>query len=194
MAPQPGNPDDGPPGDDPLASLRAQLEQLTPQLLAWSCVRLHGRPRADAEDLTQDVLCRALLRLPAYDGDNLAAWVFAIAKRVMLEHLRRRRRTGRIAIADGHSSMMQRMDEVSAAMTTLTRKVSRGEEVQQVLALCEGLDEVDRQLVLLCGMEGCTCKDAAVQVGLNEEATQKRWYRLRKKLHGAVSWLRAEET
>jgi RNA polymerase sigma factor (sigma-70 family) len=183
---------DDPTSSERLERLRSELEAMTPQLLAWSCVRLQGRPRADAEDLTQEVLCRALLRLDRFEGDNLAAWVFGVAKRVMLEHLRHRRKSARVAIAQGHSSMMNRMDEVSAAMTTLTRKVSRGEEIEQVLKLCGELDEVERTLALLCGMEGLTCKEAAVQIGMNEEATQKRWYRLRKRLQGAAAWLRED--
>lgn len=178
-----------PPAKPDPADLREQLEALTPSLLAWSHMRLLGRPAADAEDLTQETLCRAVLRLDSFTGGNLGAWVFAIAKNVLLEHLRRRRRAERVRTAQGRSSAYDALGEVAAAMTTLTRRVAKRDDLQSLLQLVRDLEPVERDLAILCGMEGQTCRVAAVQLGMSEEATTKRWQRLRQKLAARAPWL-----
>ncbi|MBL8756291.1 MAG: sigma-70 family RNA polymerase sigma factor [Planctomycetes bacterium] len=175
-----------PDADDP----RTQLERMTPALLAWAHMRLPGRPTADAEDLTQEILCRAVTRLETFTGGNLAAWVFTIGKHVLLEHLRRQRKIGRTRHADGHSSAYDAMAEVAAQMTTLTRRVAKNDDLRGLLHLLDELDQVDRDLAILCGMEGQTCGAAAIQLGMTEDAVSKRWQRLRQKLAARAAWLR----
>lgn len=171
------------------SQVRAQLEALTPSLLAWCHVRLLGRPAADAEDLTQEILCRAVGQLTKFTGGNLGAWVFTIGKNVLLEHLRRRRRTERVRTADGHSSAYDAMGQVAAEMTTLTRRVAQRDDLQALLEMVRALDPKERDLAVLCGMEGQTCGAAAIQLGLSEDAATKRWQRLRKQLAARAPWL-----
>lgn len=73
-----------------------------PSALAW-LREAYGQPigaylrrivgdRADAEDLVQDFLLQALRAGPRYDPDRpLAPWLYAIAHRMAIDHLRRRR-------------------------------------------------------------------------------------------------------
>lgn len=175
--------------DDRDTDWREQLESMTPVLLAWSHTRLRGRPQADAEDLTQEILVRAIERIDAFAGGDLSAWVFAIGKLVLLEHHRRSRRASRIKLPEGNTEAHGALDEVAAAMTTLTRKVAKREDVQNLLRLVDGLDEQDRTLALLCGMEGQTSGAAAVQIGISEEAARKRWQRLRGRLRETAAWI-----
>jgi RNA polymerase sigma-70 factor (ECF subfamily) len=52
-----------------------------------------GRSRCDAEDLAQQTFLRAYSDLDTYRGDGpFAAWLFAIARRTCLNHLRGERR------------------------------------------------------------------------------------------------------
>jgi RNA polymerase sigma factor (sigma-70 family) len=168
---------------------RTRLEVLTPRLLGWAHLHLHGRPSVDAEDLVQDILCRAITLVDRYRGDSFAAWVFAIGKHVLLEHLRRRRRGARIQLSEGHSSHYERLGQVAADMTTLTRAIGRRDDSRRLHELLATLDPDDRQLALLCGMEGASSRTAAVQLGIGEEAAQKRWQRLRARLRDAAPWL-----
>ncbi|MCA8975491.1 MAG: sigma-70 family RNA polymerase sigma factor [Planctomycetes bacterium] len=174
----------GPPED-----WHAQLERLTPNLIAWTHVRLRGRTLADVEDLTQEILCRAVTRIDSYKGGDLAHWLFAIAKFVLLESLRRQRRDARVRLPQGHSSVYSALGQVAADMTTLTRKVARRDDLQHMLAMLDALDEVDREIATLCGMEGQTCRAVAARVGLGEEAVTKRWQRLRAKLKSTATWM-----
>jgi RNA polymerase sigma factor (sigma-70 family) len=160
----------------------AQLEAIAPRLLGWAHLRLRGRSQADAEDLAQEVLCRAVARIERFREGDLAAWVFRIAHNVLLESLRRSRRNGRTVLSSGDSSSPVRFDERSARITTLTRKVAQRDDVLALLAFAKDLDEQDHKLVLLCGLEGLPTSEAALRIGLGEEATAKRWYRLRGKL------------
>jgi len=170
------------PREEPKPGQLEQLEDLAPRLYGWACLRLRGQPRANAEDLVQEVLCRALSALPRFRGGDLGGWTFQIARNVLLESLRTRRRQGRVQLPEGHSSRFRALDAVPASVTTLTRRVARNEEVQVLLRLVEDLDPVDRRLVELCGLEGQTSVAAAAVLGLGPEASAKRWYRLRQRL------------
>lgn len=174
---------------DGTTDWREQLELMAPILLAWASVRLRGQPNADAEDLAQEVLCRAMLRIDTFHGGNFHGWVFTIGKHVLLEFLRRRHRGGRIRVSGGDTAAEAALAQVAARMTTLTRKISKREDVQNLLRVLGELDEPDRKLAVLCGMEGQTCGAAAVQLGVSEEAAAKRWQRLRARLREAAAWL-----
>ena len=158
------------------------LEELTPRLHAWAHLRLRSEPAAAREDFVQEVLLRAVAGRERFQGGNPAAWVFQIAKHVLLELLRARRRHGRVQRADGHTSRIGALHEMAEQITSLSQRVARSDDFRHLMASIGGLDEIDQRLVLLCGLEGETTKLAAVQVGLGEEACAKRWYRLRQRL------------
>lgn len=160
----------------------AVLEDLAPRLHAWTHLRLRGADAATKEDFVQEVLYRAVANQARFTGGNAAAWVFQIAKHVLFESLRRRRREGRVQQVDGHSSRFAALHEIPASVTNISRRVARSDDFRQLMDSVADLDDVDRRLVVLCGLEGESVKTAAVQVGLGDEACAKRWYRLRQRL------------
>lgn len=160
----------------------AALEELAPRLQAWTQLRLRSEPAAAKEDFVQEVLCRAVANRARFHGGDVRAWVFQIAKHVLLESLRRRRREGRIQAVGGHTSRFAALHEVPAEITSLTQRIARRDDCQHLLAAVADLDATDQRLVLLCGLEGESVRAAALQVGLAEEACAKRWYRLRQRL------------
>ncbi|MCA8954181.1 MAG: sigma-70 family RNA polymerase sigma factor [Planctomycetes bacterium] len=170
--------------------LRAALEEIAPRLFAWAHCRLYGRAAQEADDVVQETLCRALDRLDRFRGGSLAAWLFTIANNVVLEFLRRSRRRPQL-LAPASESRDSPLANVVARATTLTRAVARRDDVRALLELAESFDETDRRILLLCGLEDLPAREAAIQLGSNEEAVQKRWYRLRQRLR-FVPWIRAE--
>src|SRR5262245_58971360 len=52
--------------------------------------------RADADDLTQEAMARALERAEQATGPDPTGWVFAIAARLCLDHLRREKTRRRL--------------------------------------------------------------------------------------------------
>jgi len=160
----------------------ATLEELAPRLHAWTHLRLRGEDAATKEDFVQEVLYRAVANHARFTGGNATAWVFQIAKHVLFESLRRRRREGRVQAVDGHTSRFAALHEMPASVTNISRRVARSDDFRQLMLSVADLDDVDQRLVVLCGLEGESVKTAAVQIGLGDEACAKRWYRLRQRL------------
>ncbi|MCA8975746.1 MAG: sigma-70 family RNA polymerase sigma factor [Planctomycetes bacterium] len=181
------------PTDDqgtPDVDLQARLTELTPRLYGWVHLRLSGRLGDEVDDVVQETLFRALGRLDRFHGGSLAAWVFQIANNVVLEMLRKARRKPRQFAASGAVSGLPESDIIAQA-TTLTRAVARRDDVRAVLELAAGFEESDRRVLMLCGLQGLPAREAGLALGMSAEATQKRWYRLRQKLH-SVPWIAAE--
>jgi RNA polymerase sigma-70 factor (ECF subfamily) len=65
---------------EPQASLdfSAIYERWFDEVSRW--IRAMGGPEADREDLVQDVFLIVHRRLPDFDGDNLAGWLYQIAR------------------------------------------------------------------------------------------------------------------
>lgn len=78
-------------GDNPSASLLATIERCRKRL--WGlCYRMTGS-RAEADDLCQEAIARAIEREPALaDRRSIEGWLFRIATTTCLDHLRRTRR------------------------------------------------------------------------------------------------------
>ena len=74
----------------PTVSLRAQMIALLPELRGFA--RFLVRDRAEADDLVQDAVVRALAALDQFQpGTNLKSWLFTILRNVFFEQARRRR-------------------------------------------------------------------------------------------------------
>ena len=73
-------------------AFRLLYEQHVPALLGFA-VQATGRDRAWAEDIVQETLLRAWRhRADLYsDGDSVRSWLFTVARRILIDHLRRRR-------------------------------------------------------------------------------------------------------
>lgn len=79
-------------GDD--VALEALVRATQP--MVWRTCTLLGSPGAE-EDLVQDTYLRALRALRSYRGDApVQAWLFAIARNVCADHVRRRTRRARL--------------------------------------------------------------------------------------------------
>src|SRR5450432_3258613 len=58
---------------------RAIYERWFDEVSRW--IRAMGGPEADREDLVQDVFVVVHRRLPDFDGENVAGWLYQIARR-----------------------------------------------------------------------------------------------------------------
>lgn len=185
-----------PPPDEPLTALlarRAQrgelesfnalCERVLPALYGWAQLRVgRGLRRAlEPEDLVHEVWARALARFEEYDPSRpFRAWLFGIARNVLLETLRSAQKSG-----DGGAdpSVARRaLEQTPDAVTSFTRRLARDEALAHFLARVRELGEDEQTLVRMCGLEGATIKEAALRLGIGEEAAKKRWQRLRAEL------------
>jgi len=100
-----------------FAALAARHQVAIVHYAAWLLGR-GGRSRCDADDLAQQTFLRAFAEIGAYRaGGPFAAWLFAIARRTCLNHLRgeRRRAARQAAVRRDEVDPAPRPDEAAAA-------------------------------------------------------------------------------
>ena len=181
-------------GEKALAELfmveRARLQRMI-------SLRLDRRlaQRVDASDILQEGYVDASKRLEEYTANptmpffvwlrflmtqRLAAvhrWHFSVQKRDPRREQMEptpdpARDTGFIAM------------ELSASLTSPSRAASRSEMAEQIQHLLDGMDPVDREILILRHFEELTNNEAASELGLTKGATSKRYIRALAKLKG----------
>lgn len=159
---------------------------LAPALLAWASLRLGPalRRRVTPEDLAQEVWLRAVEIFESFDpaATSFRAWLFAVGKRVLLEVQRRALRHRGEHGADGSSTRLLALQDVPLEITSLTRRVSRDEQVQRFVARLDELGDRDRMTAIYCGLEAMPIGEAAERLGEAYDTTAKRWQRLRARM------------
>ncbi len=174
---------------------RAHFEELyartAPALYAWAVLRTPAG--VDPGDLLGEVWLRAVERLRTHDGENheFRAWIFGIAKNVLLQLLRARRndRTQRRAGHGGSGLSTNGLDQVPESVSSISQKLAREDSIRLFLEYAQRLDGTDRDLLVHCGIEGSSCNEAATRIGVGGEAAAKRWQRLRAELR-EKHWVR----
>lgn len=171
---------------------RAKFEELytrtAPALYAWASLR--ARPGVDVGDVVGEVWLRAYDRLRTHDGENheFRAWIFGIAKNVMLQEWRTRL-NARVVAENASDESTGRLCELPDSVTSVRETLARDDSIRRFVEYARGLDPVRRDLLLLCGLEGLPCTEAAVRLGIGAEAATKAWQRLRADLRERA-WVR----
>lgn len=149
-------------------------------------LRLTGN-RADAEDLAQDALLRAVRALPGFRGDSqLSTWAYRITVNAWKNRVRAEKRRkfwstvtlGLVSSVDGGEELRDvKADEppLDAGLETAERSAS----VQK--ALLE-LDEDDRAIVVLRELEEKSYEEIGATLGLGQGTVKSRLFRARAKL------------
>lgn len=171
----------------------ALFAEVAPALYAWAELRIRPtlRARLDPQDLVQEVWIRGMQGFARFDerGVSFRAWAFRIGKNILMEAIRATR-NDIVDTPGGVTSRMLALEGVPQDVTSFTQRVAREESVRAFLDEAGQLAEVDRMLLVHCGLEGETCAEAGVKLGLSEDAAIKRWQRLKGKLR-ETPWSRA---
>jgi RNA polymerase sigma-70 factor (ECF subfamily) len=116
-----------------------------------------------ARDLTQDVFLRvSRVRVPDSTGPEQQAWLFRIARNLLIDHYRRRERSPEVPATSGVSSR-------PASQETSTA-------IREALA---GLDELDRDVFLMREVAGLDYEQIAAACELSIAAVRSRLHRTR---------------
>jgi len=171
----------------------ALFAEVAPALYAWAELRIRPtlRARLDPQDLVQEVWIRGMQGFARFDerGVSFRAWAFRIGKNILMEAIRATR-NDIVDTPGGVTSRMLALEGVPQDVTSFTQRLAREESVRAFLEEASSLVEVERMLLVHCGLEGETCAEAAVKLGVSEDAAIKRWQRLKAKLRGE-SWSRS---
>ncbi|MCK6550764.1 RNA polymerase sigma factor [Myxococcota bacterium] len=176
------------PGDPPTleALFRAHVDdvhRIVARLLG------PGASAADVEDLTQQIFLAVHRALPSFRGDSKpTTWLYGIASRMVITHLRNRRR---------HRRMIERLEsEVlelpRAEPASAERRLAEREELRRVWSCLMELDPRKRVVFMLYELEGLSGKEIAEALELAEATVFTRLYHARRELLARLGAL--EET
>ncbi len=170
---------------EPELTLAERYEQVTPALYAWARLRLrnYSRVSLEAEDVVSETWLRVLELHDRFDPEvsSFRAWIFRVAKYVLLEFTRRRAAGPSVLPGSGATSKQQ-FDRRPANVTSVTLRVARADTVRTFLAAIDTLSDDDRQLLVHCGFEELPHAEVATRMGINQETVTKRWQRLRQRI------------
>lgn len=168
-----------------VESFGALYESIAPALVAWAELRIRPalRARLEPQDLAQEVWFRAWRALTRFDPErgSFRAWVFQIAKNVLLEAFRSLREPTRPG-SPGPTTKLFALQNLPDSATAISRRMARDETLRDFAEMVRGLEEDEQKLVLHCGLEGLPYREAAGRMGISDEALAKRWQRLRGRL------------
>lgn len=124
------------------------------------------------EDVLQDILLSVHVSLASYSGtDSFTAWLFTIARRRLIDFLRKKQKRTVEEITDGPFFELQPAEDEMASVERLVTEMKK-------------LPENKRRAVELVHLRGQSTSDAAAELGMSEN-------NLRVTLHRAVKELRA---
>lgn len=172
--------------DGDAASLEWVVQHLSPALRAFASYRIGSvlSKHVDPDDLVHDAWLAALPKLHELIGDDdrrrtpvllkyLSQTIVFRIQALVRAHARRRGATGLPPVsASGVPA------EISGAVTRAVRREVR-DEVQRQLEL---LDDKDREVLLLRGIEQLSAKATATLLGIGVEAAHKRYQRALERL------------
>jgi RNA polymerase sigma-70 factor (ECF subfamily) len=149
----------------------------------YGYVRYRVGDRDTADDLTSQTFLRALDRLSTFDPGRapLSAWILGIARNVVRDHLRARRRWGWLPL-----EWLGDSRERASSEPTPEQGAIRSEQGRQLLRALAGLSERQRDVLGLKFAGGLTNRAIARLTGLGESHVAVIVYRAVGKLRARL--------
>jgi len=135
---------------------------------------------ADAEDAAQETFVTAWRKLRGFqlEGASALPWLATICRLVCANRLRALRRE--------RDHVGATLDERMPAAIDVEQAVIDAELADRVAREVAKLDELDRDLFILCAAHGYAYDAAAAELGLSHGAVRNRLSRIRSRLRGTV--------
>ena len=162
--------------DDAGRSFETQLTAAIPRLRRFA----YGltRSRADADDLVQAALERALSRLDQWEpGTRLDSWLYRIVQNLWIDQRRAQARRGVEVSTDEMLEIAGEDGEASAERRLMIEETHRA---------LESLPDEQRSVLVLVSIEGLPYAEAAAVLGIPVGTVMSRLSRARKAIAAAV--------
>jgi RNA polymerase sigma-70 factor (ECF subfamily) len=180
-------------GDD--AVMGTLFERYRERLQRMVQFRLDPRlvGRIDAEDVLQESFLEAEKRLQAYRDDHkpFLVWIRLITQQTMVDlhrkHLGAKMRSAGREIGPPASGTLSGF--FVAHVTSPSGAVMREEIRQKIEAALASMDDIDREVLLLRHFEELSNKEAAIVLGIQENAASNRYVRALGRLKGFLGGL-----
>ncbi len=143
------------------------------------CARRVGR--SDADDVAAEVFSVAWRRIDEVDAASARAWLFGVARKVVLNQWRSTSRRSRL-LDKARGTAVRRPDQPDTV-------VVRRAEDDEVLAVLATLRPADQEILRLAAWEELSGPEIAVALGISTAAVQQRLHRAKKRL----AWRLGEE-
>jgi len=167
-----------PPSGPPL-EFRAIYERWFSDVSRW--IRAMGGPEAEREDLVQDVFLVVHRRLPDFDGQNVAGWLYQIA--------RHRVRDFRRLLWVKHLLLggMPLSESLSKGGASPADSLETNEKRATLERLLVKLNESERAALVLFEIDGYSGEEIAEIQGVPVNTVWARIHKARKKLKAALA-------
>jgi RNA polymerase sigma factor (sigma-70 family) len=169
------------------------FERLAKSLEVWAALKVTNPLKSFMEphDLVQETWWRAMDAFDRFDPERsgFRPWLFTIARNVLLESYRNRRKAAGPRAKDLAVRIGRLPPDLARQATSVGQRVMLDESVKTLVTAVVAMDEQDRHVMIHMGMEGLTAAESAALTGQSMEATKKRWQRLRSRLQ-ELPWLR----
>jgi RNA polymerase sigma-70 factor (ECF subfamily) len=160
----------------PEAAFAALVRQYQPGVFRWAMALSGDTDTAD--DITQEVFVRVHRKLASFRGDgSFEAWLFRITRRVASRT--RERSSRRIASADGGT-----MPDVY--VTDPGARVDRERAVALIGTIARTLPMRQREVFLLCDIEGRAPAEAAAMLGMKDVSVRASLFKARSSIRRTI--------
>jgi RNA polymerase sigma-70 factor (ECF subfamily) len=155
------------------------------EVLRW--IRAMGGPDADSEDLVQDVFVVVHRRLHAFDGQNLAGWLYQITRH---------------RVRDFHRLLWVRQmlflsvplsEKLTTSVASPADTVETRQKRDTLEHLLRSLNESERAALMLFEVDGYSGEEIAQIQGVPLNTVWARIHKARKKLRAALSKFESRE-
>lgn len=177
-------------------ALNRLFTMYSPQLERMINLRLDSRLRArvSAEDILQETYCKVFERLKDFCKNQSVPfhiWLRVQTAEQLISsrryHLGIKKRSANVEVSIGRSNMPQ-VDTASIArqligkFTSPTQAALRSEIQEAVQRALNGMDAIDREIIVLRHFEHLTNNEAAMLLGLQKATASKRYISALKRL------------
>jgi len=146
--------------------------------------------RAEAEDITQETLIRVWTHREQWSEiANMEAYCLTIARRMALDHLKRKKPERLDAFADlsGSTAPTSKPDALTTDALSPDEALDQKQRMETLRRLIDQLPEVQRTILQLRDIEGMRYDEIARVTGLSETQVKVYLHRARTKVRDAAS-------
>jgi len=157
-----------------FAAARCLIHRLSPQLHRFFDAQ--SRNPADADDLLQEAWLRIHRARHTYQrGKSVLPWIYAIARRVRVDHYRRQVRT---------TTHEQRWEQVDDEISTSPPDAPPAEDLEALLA---PLSESQREVLQMLKVAGMSLEEVARATSCSVGSVKQKVHRAYEKLRHSMS-------